>query len=359
MRSIIITAVLFVLMATISANLSAQGCAPPPSSDDEGAKIFGFLQPQFEYRETNPSGSESSFTFNRARIGVTGNIPYDIQYYAVVEASQFKKGPYLLDAFISYTRFPFLKVSVGQFKSPFTLEMSRPCNQLNTIYRSTIVSTLVAPDRDLGLMLSGQLFDDKLSYSLAFTNGTGLRNLFNPDDTGFDNNHGKTIHSRIQVNPFSFLKIGGGIQYGTHASVVEDSDKEDSRFRFAADVQLSLLQNKLELVGEYVGGEDKGSYVVNTGGCGGDIIIIEGDQKRNGYYFTAMYKVMENLQPVFRFESYNYNPESSKGVDYTTVFGVNYWLNDMTRIQANYLYNAEKRLEVRNDELIIQFQVTF
>ncbi len=358
-NQILIFAILLIM--AVAVRLDAQGCAPAPSADDDGAKIIGFIQPQFEYRQLEDGSTQSSFTFNRARIGIIGNIPYDIQYYAVVEASQFKKGPFLLDAFVSYTRFPFAKISVGQFKSPFTLEMSRPCNALHTIYRATIVNTLVAPDRDLGVMLSGSVFEDKLSYAFALTNGVGLRNIFDTEDTGFDNNHGKTFHSRVQVSPFSFVKLGGGVQYGTHKSIVEDSDKEDSRFRWAVDLQTKFVvfNRDLEIIGEYVAGADKGSYVAGGGGCGGDPVIVEGDLNRNGYYFTAMYKVLDNLQPVFRMESYNYDPESSKGVDYATIFGLNYWLNDNTRIQANYYYKAEKRLEKPNDEFIVQFQAIF
>ncbi|HRQ29464.1 MAG TPA: porin [Saprospiraceae bacterium] len=356
----ILLAICILLVAGIN-RLDAQGCAPAPSADDDGAKIIGFIQPQFEVKQLEDGGMSSSFTFNRARIGITGNIPYDVQYYAIVEASQFKKGPFLLDAFVSYTRFPFAKISVGQFKSPFTLEMSRPCNALHTIYRATIVNTLVAPDRDLGLMVSGSLFADKLSYAFALTNGVGLRNIFDTEDTGYDNNHGKTFHSRVQVSPLGFLKVGGGVQYGTHKSIVEDSDKEDSRFRWAVDLQTKFVvfNRDFEVIGEYVAGADKGSYVAGGGGCGGDPVIVEGDLNRNGYYVTAMYKILDNLQPLFRFESYNYDPTSSKGVDYTMIGGLNYWLNDNTRIQANYFYRAEKRLEKPNDEFTIQFQAIF
>lgn len=344
-RYLFLTALYFWIIN--SGTAYGQGCAPPSSND--GITVWGFLQPQFETRFLN-TGTQNTFAFNRARIGFTGNIPYDIMYYAVIETSAFNKSqnPFLLDAFISYQRFPFAKVSIGQFKSPFTLEMSTACNALNSIYRTDAVVNLVSPDRDMGVMLSGSIKENLFSYSIALTNGTGR---------GFsDNNKGKTLHSRIVFAPKPFIKLGGGIQYGAHPSVVEDSTEEDQRLRWAADIQLN--HKNFDLIGEYVFGSDKGSYVVG-GGCGGNPTIMEGDLKRSGYYVTAMYRTPWNLQPLLRYQNWNTDLDTRNRAEHTLVFGFNYWLNDWTRIQVNYLYKAEERIEIKNDELLIQVQVTF
>jgi phosphate-selective porin len=346
MRSVVLTVLIVTVLALLSMNAVAQGCAPPKS--DDGVSVFGFLQPQFETKFLK-DGPEHSFTFNRARIGVTGNVPYDVVYYAVLETSAFKdEHPFLLDAYVSYQRFSFAKLSIGQFKSPFTLEMGTPCHELHTINRTMAVNNLVSPDRDIGVMLFGSVKDNLLSYSLALTNGTGKG--------VFDNNNGKTFHSRLVLAPKQFIKLGGGIQYGTHPSVVEDASEEDKRFRWAADIQLK--HKNFDLIGEYVSGSDKGSYVVG-GGCGGDVTIIEGDLNRSGYYITAMYKTPWNLQPVFRYENWNTDRDSKNRIEHIMAFGFNYWLNDWSRIQVNYLYKSEQRIEIKNDELLIQFQVVF
>jgi phosphate-selective porin len=344
-RYLLIIALFYLVLKTGTA--SGQGCAPPSSND--GVTIWGFLQPQIETRYLN-TGVDNSFTFNRARIGVTGFIPYDIMYYAVIETSPFSRGenPFLLDAFISYQRFSYAKISVGQFKSPFTLEMSTACNALNSIYRTDAVVNLVSPDRDMGVMVSGSVLEDVFSYSLALTNGTG-RGVA-------DNNRGKTFHSRLVFAPKQFIKLGGGIQYGTHPTVVEDSSEEDQRFRWAADVQLK--HRNFDLIGEYIHATDKGSYVVG-GGCGGTPTIVEGDLKRSGYYVTGMYRTPWNLQPLVRYQNWNTDLDTQNRAEHTMVFGLNYWLNDWTRIQVNYLYKAEERMEIKNDEFLIQVQVTF
>ncbi|MBT3755776.1 MAG: hypothetical protein HOG24_05800, partial [Candidatus Cloacimonetes bacterium] len=91
----------------------AQGCME--ASSDEGVNVVGYLQSQFEY-QFNEEDNENSFTFNRARMGLVGNIPYDFSYYIMFEFSQFQNGPYLLDGFITYSRLaPWASISMGQF----------------------------------------------------------------------------------------------------------------------------------------------------------------------------------------------------------------------------------------------------
>jgi len=335
------------LIALCQPKVHAQGCAAPAA--DGGITVFGFLQPLVETKFTRTT-TENTFSFNRARIGVTGTIPYDFLYYAVIETGPifYEDAPVLLDAFITYQRFSWAQITLGQFKSPFSLEMSTACNALNTIYRSAAVNNLVSPDRDLGVMVSGRLLNDRLMYNLALTNGTGMGLR--------DNNLGKTFHSRIQVTPFEFLKLGGGLQYGKHAPVAEGITEEDTRLRWAADVQFNF--RGLSLIGEYLSGQDKGSYVMSPG-CGIPPEIITGDLNRSGFYLTAMYRTPWNIQPVFRYENWNTDTATPNSTEHTMVFGLNYWFNDWTRVQLNYLYKAEERLEVSNDELLLQFQIIF
>ena len=99
--------VLIAIAALATTRVSAQGCGGAAS--EEGLKMFGFLQSQYEHHFTDPS--KNSFTFERARIGAMGKIPYDFSYYVVAELSPFiSPNPYLLDAFITYDRFNFARL---------------------------------------------------------------------------------------------------------------------------------------------------------------------------------------------------------------------------------------------------------
>ena len=151
---------IFLLILLVAFSLStvvyAQGCME--ASSDEGVNVVGYLQAQYEYMfQSEDVDNTSKFTFNRARIGVVGNIPYDFSYYVMLEFSRnIVDAPYLLDGFITYSRLaPWVSVSLGQFKSPFSLELNTPCQGLYTIKRSTVVNDLTTYDRDRGIMFSG------------------------------------------------------------------------------------------------------------------------------------------------------------------------------------------------------------
>jgi hypothetical protein len=335
-----------VLLGALAFQTSAQGCASPKS--EEGVNIFGYLQTQYDYNMYDKT--ESNFGFNRSRIGVMGNIPYDFSYYVLLETSPFKKdGPkaYLLDAFITYNRFSFLKASMGSFKMPFGLELNTPCNALHTINRSKVVNELTAPDRDMGLMLLGGSDTTMFKYALAVTNGDGL--LLKDKDKY------KDIIGRLEFKPVSWIKAGGSVKFGKSANE-NPTLANNTRKRFGGDVELKY--GNFLVQGEYIYGEDDGSYVVG-GGCGGDPVTITGNNKRSGMFVMALYSTPWNIQPVVKYENYNSDRSKTNNLEQITTVGFNYFFNDWTRLQINYEYAAEKPKEIKNDRLMVQLQVKF
>lgn len=338
----------FLLAAGILMQLNAfaQGCAEPASED--GVNVFGYLQTQYDYNfyET----PESSFGFNRARIGVQGIIPYDFSYYVLVETSPFKKdGPkaYLLDAFVTYNRFSFAKVSVGSFKSPFGLELSTPCNGLHTINRSKVVNELTAPDRDMGLMLLGGSDTTLFRYAVAYMNGTGL--LIKDIDTY------KDFVGRVIIQPTSWMHIGGSFKSGKSANT-DPTLGDNKTLRFGGEFEVNFANFMVQ--GEYIYGKDDGAYIVG-GGCGGDPEVVQGSIERSGMFVTALYNTPWNLQPLIKYEYYNSDMDVEHNLEQVTTFGINYFFNDWTRLQINYEYAAEQAKEIKNDRLMVQVQVKF
>ncbi len=357
--------------------MRAQACIEPTS--DEGITIIGFIQPQFEYLLAGQdlqgkNLDESSFYFNRARLGVTGNIPYDFSYYLITEISPTLNGarnvqpPLLLDAFISYNRFaPFAKISAGQFKVPFGIELPQACHKLHTINRSTVVSNLVDPWRDLGIMVTGGTGDlnilgtktkNAVSYSLGVFNGGGMNNK--------DNNRNKSIVGRLALKPFDLVTVGASYRFTKLPPQADGVTEEDTRKRFGMDMELNY--KRFIIQGEYVKGIDNGSYTTG-GGCGGDVEVHLGSKKRDGFFVQALYMTPWRLQPVVRYERYDpdLNLASDQvllpgdGLQNIITYGLNYFFNDKVRFQINYLYKAEEtaRLEFKNDIILTQFQVVF
>jgi len=356
------------LFSGLSNRLVAQGCMEDDS--DDPITVMGYIQPQFSYvffeedKYGNTLYKPSSFFFKRARVGVRGSIPYDISYYVMAELSPALTGyPFLLDAFVTYAPLgKYLKFSIGQFKSPFGMELNTPCFALHTIRRSTVVNNIGTPFRDLGFMILGSsdsLFGikDLFTYKVAIMNGTGINH--------WDDNKYKDFVARLVISPWEWLKVGGSYRYGKQGKA--DADGQKTRTRYGADI--SIETHNILIQGEYIYGDDLG-LIGSGGGCGGKKsanATLE-TYKKSGFFVMAAYMTPWNLQPVIKYETYDPDGTSYKYlyveqdfIQSTITFGLNYFMNDWTRIQINYLYNAEENssVEFPNDAVMIQVQAKF
>lgn len=327
----------------------SQGCMEAKSED--GVNVMGYLQPQWEYNQ-NKGDATNNFYFQRARIGVMGEIPYDFSYYALAEFSPKIGGPYLLDFFITWKRLgPLANITVGQFKQPFGLELSTPCQKLYTVQRSKFVNEMASPFRDLGVMIYGgyALADNDynlLDWNLALTNGTGANMI--------DNNRNKTITARLVVSPLDFVHIGGSFKTGK----VLPEGNDDKLTRYGADI--SVEKYNFLFQGEYIGGSDDG-FVLSGGGCGEDPTITPADGKLNksGYAALLLYKTPWNIEPLVKYESYNPDTDGSDNLENSFTFGFNYFFNEWTRLQANYVINDYASVTKDDDAIYLQLQVIF
>lgn len=353
-----------------------QGCMEP-SSTSTGPQVIGYVQVE---NTTNLNGTDASgnnlntnsFSFRRARVGVTGMIPYNFSYYVMTELSPSFNGPYILDAFLTWKAAgQYLKVSAGQFKSPFGLELSTPCQSLFTVDRSMVVNELASPFRDQGIMFSGGTDSLKIfgiekpnvfSYSLAFTNGTGLNIP--------DNNKSKDIIGRVVFAPCNFFQIGGSYHHGLQKNPDPTVTKADELTRWGTDLQLKMSLGQFGLTSqtEYIYGKDDGSKMIG-GGCGATPEVVQGSFKRSGYYSQLMIQTPWKIEPVIKIQSYDPNldldnTDHSEFKKDSWILGFNYYVNDWTRIQMNYYYNIEtssatdisRYNEIKNDMLVLQLQ---
>jgi hypothetical protein len=364
-RLIIISIAIIAWVSSYNTGYS-QGCAEPTS--DEGVTIWGYLQPEFATHFEEET--RASFQFRRMRIGAMGNIPYDFSYYVLLEASNFLNpegsGVFLLDAFVTYNRYDFAKVSIGSFKYPFGLELTTPCHGLYTIRRSKIVNEMTAnydgtSNRDLGIMILGGTKTSLLSYQVALTNGYGI---FNTNNNLFES---YSLTGRLTVQPVTGLKIGGSARYGalppesTDPAITDD----DTKMRYGFDV--SFQKGNYVIQAEYIDGEDQGSYTTGGGCDGGTAETVIGTKYTDGFFVMGAYRFANNLEPVYKIENFSSSKSSSTDTagpsddskSMCQTFGLNYYPNDWTRLQLNYVYAAEDPDEIKNDALLLQLQVKF
>lgn len=344
--------ILFALVFLFQVNqVFAQGCEGdiPGGNDSISApnvKIFGYIQPQFDYNFTD-GDQDNTFKFKRARIGVLGKFHDDFSYYFMLETSPFigsSGDAYLMDAFISYTKYNWAKISVGSFKQPFSLDVATPCHSLTTIDRSIVADQLVAPQRDFGLMVLGGNKYTKFNYWVALMNGTGLGKS--------DENTKKDFVGRATYKLTDFLSIGGSFRYGYP---IPNNNKDD-RTTFGGEFLLKL--NKLNVQGEYI--YDEGAYFLGTsGGCGATPVAL--GEKRDGAYIMASYNVDEKFQPVFKYEFFDPDLDHKDDGTYQErmTLGVNYFFSEKVRFQLNYQANIQTVVNVNDDALLAQMQIKF
>lgn len=139
----------------------------------------------------------------------------------------------------------------------------------------------------------------------------------------------------------------------------------DKRTRFGVDV--SFEYKNFLLQAEYIKGKDEGTIYVGDGGCGGGLTAVPGTAETSGYMIQALYMTPWQLQPVVKYESYDEDLDIDYNKASTLTFGFNYFINEWTRVQVNYLYKVEESSEtniafyneIPNDMFLVQVQVKF
>jgi phosphate-selective porin OprO and OprP len=113
------------------------------------------------------------------------------------------------DAWFDFKPSPKLRVRVGKFKSPVGLERLQSSPALHFVERA--FPTAIAPNRDVGIQLHGELVGGVLAYQAAVLDGA-------PDGASVDTdvNDGKDLAGRLILSPFkrgssALRELGFGI----------------------------------------------------------------------------------------------------------------------------------------------------
>jgi phosphate-selective porin OprO/OprP len=123
----------------------------------------------------------------------------------------------LQDAYVDARFKAAFKIRAGKFKAPFGLERLQSAIDMPFIERGA--PTLLAPNRDLGLMVYGDTFNTRLTYQAAVMNG-----VVDGGSADLDDRRGKDVVGRVFAEPFK-LSAGSalkGLGFGAAASFGED-----------------------------------------------------------------------------------------------------------------------------------------
>lgn len=352
----------------------------------------GIVQTRFGHF-FNDSNADS-FSINTIILSFKGNLKKDyeegknVNYaFSLATGSDFSIKP--LDAWLSYSILPsleldkpYLSVTAGQQKKPFSLESLATEEYKPTIKGAQFATLLKLDERDIGIGVKGDLFPHvdygfkyrvpAIEYSLAVINGTGPNTL--------DNNDDKDIVGRLVLNApvdynnfFRGLSLGGSYYWGKAKSTLTANGTTISRnhdYKTRWGVDLAYVNTPVGFTLEYVRAKDpslKGTVAnpsfryVESEGYTFTLFYNFGEQFVKGFKGQDRYDDWYPLtyQPFVRFDSFDQDKDSTGDrIDIYTI-GFNWFFAETTKLQINYNLKDEQGHEVKNNEFLVQFQYGF
>lgn len=305
--------------------------------------LAGYTQVRYQFHSNTPDNATdnlSSFDIRRARLDFKGAFTERFDYRVQVDfAGATTK---LLDATAAYTFDPALKITIGQFKIPFSLENLASSPKLETIDRSQVVEALVARGkdvignqngRDIGIQVSGALFEidnrKLVEYAAGVFNGAGINAI--------DANVNKDYAARLVVHPAAGLDIGGSYYNGYAALGKPLAGIKRDR----AGAELSYTFAPFTVKGEFIYGKDSES------------------EKAGWYAQAAVFALPKVLQFIIKYDTYD--PDIDKLDNQTDIVlaGANLFITKWTFIQANYVLKYKSLDDIRDHAVLTQFTIQF
>ena len=139
-----------------------------PNGDYE-IKIRGLLQGDGRFFSSGvPSGTYDTFLLRTARPTIEGTLGKWVGFRFTPEFAGDSAS--IVDAYADLKFSPAASVRLGKFTSPVGLERLQSSSALSDIERA--LPSELAPNRDIGVQLQGELAGSKVSYAIGVFNGT-------------------------------------------------------------------------------------------------------------------------------------------------------------------------------------------
>ena len=144
----------------------------------------------------NDGGSvnNNGFIIRRARIISEGTFAKNFNFQIVPEFGGSSVA--LVDANLGWTIKPELQFKFGRFKSPVGLELLQSDSW--TFFNERSIATNLVPNRDLGVLATGDVLGGKLNYTVGIVNG--VADGAQTTNSDFDNE--KDVVGRLWASPF-------------------------------------------------------------------------------------------------------------------------------------------------------------
>jgi phosphate-selective porin OprO/OprP len=302
--------------AVVTAN--ARGFSLRSADSENQIRLRGTLHLDGRYIEgDDPGGTQDTFTATRVRPTIEGTFGeiYDFRFMP-----DFGQGRAVVqDAWVTARLHPAFQITAGKFKSPVGLERLQSSSDMRWVQRG--FPTSLVPNRDLGIQLGGDLAGGRLSYAVAFLNGSNdgsSSDTFADADLNMDKEYAARLFAQpfAESDSFAMRGLGFGIA-GTYTdqtgSVTQPllpafrTPGQSTFFRFRADTiadgertrlapQFHYYVGRLGLLGEYTEVSQDVSRVTPVGLREGTI-DTDAWQLAASYFLTGEEAVYKGFKP--------------------------------------------------------------
>lgn len=336
--------------------------APKFNYGDFSWQPFGVLHMDAAFFDDDKFDHPDGAELRRARLGMKGTVAENVGY--VVEADFGNSGSSLINAFVSYTGFDNGEIRFGHNRSPYSLEASTNTDDTTFIEFSAPTAAF-----DVGEVVGvgGHFHGDKWSAGLGLYNqNTALQDT---DDEGW------RVAGRLAVTPVkdedSLVHIGASGAYvasrdqtnsfvfgATAENAIQTTNSVQATVANAdshtiAGVEAAVVHGPLSVQGEYF----KVSVDANTAGTDAD---FDGGYLQASYFLTGERRPYVDGNGTFgrvipnndfisgkgwgawelaaRYSTLDLNDGTILGGEMDTyTLGVNWHLNQYTRMMVNYI----------------------
>ena len=274
----------------------------------------------------------NGFSIPAARLKLNGTLDYGFDYLVQTD---FTRSPVLLDLRLSYHLTNYLTIDAGLFKAPFSAEFLIPLPNIDFVNRSQAVSRF-RPGRQVGVSLAGTTRDAKLGYRVGVFNGNG-------GVLGGNDNNGLMLVARA----------------ATYPGVSEGSLEIGINFAYNEDNTGTLVGDRTVLGADFRREWD--SWLVSGELVWNDIDPIAGPERNPyGYHVTVGYMIEPGRHQILgRWDSLDLDAGPSIVDQDYIILGYNFWPSRAFELQINYLIPTADAAEIGDQQILVNFQVSF
>lgn len=361
-----------VLTCLPSGNADAAGVKY--SDGDKYVKFGGRIQAQYHLTDEDGGDAEDEVQFRRLRPYIEGSVHKDWKGKFQVDFG--KAGVAVKDAYLRYTGFDGMEISVGNQNFPFSRELLTSSKKQQLVERTFVGDhNYGTPDRQMGVHMTGEANDSKITYGFSLANA-----CFDPDDDkldfdtaannekGSDWNQGWMLGGRVDFHPFGKLKFSQGDFKGKTLATIGIAaftwSNDEDNLGHEADMD-SVTGFELSAAYRGAGFSIDAQYnifnaeTVDTAYTSG--MYENGETKLTNYAIEGGYMVVPSTLEVVAgyqvMDADNYDDAWTR-----TSFGFNYYIEKHDiKVQTTYRMGSNLKgvTDSDEDELFVQAQYVF